>query len=215
MKDTKILLADDHPILLKGLSTFLKEKGYNSVSLAYNGDEALKHIKKNKPEIAILDIEMPKMSGVDVARECQSEKIPTTIIFLSYHQDPGFIALAKTLNIRGFLAKENSIKQIEECIRTVIEGQYFFPLGEYEEVLEEGKLLINSLKKLTLSEKRILSLITQGLNSKNISGELAISLRTVEKHRSNIINKLNSEQKIKNLNQWVLKNKKLILDNLI
>ena len=74
------------------------------------------YIKKNKPEIAILDIEMPKMSGVDVARECQSEKIPTTIIFLSYHQDPGFIALAKTLNIRGFLAKENSIKQIKTIL---------------------------------------------------------------------------------------------------
>lgn len=213
MKLTRILIADDHPILLKGLKTLLKEKGYVNLWTAEDGLHALQIIKDHSPDLAILDIKMPGKSGIEIARICAKQYPETRIIFLSYHTDPEFIELSKSLNIKGFLPKENSTMEIERCIRSVWEGELYFP-SLREDVIsgEVARKLLQSLESLTSSELRILEMISRGLPSHEIAGLLHISERTVEKHRSNMVQKLDVDCTYGNLNLWVSENKDFLTE---
>lgn len=213
MKTTRILIADDHPILLKGLETLLKEKGYTELWTAGNGDEAYHIIRNYSPELAILDIKMPGKTGIQLARICKRQFPELKIIFLSYHADPEFIELARKLDIKGFIPKENSTMEIEQCIRQVCEGELYFPKGvEVNEPVAEARILIQTLDSMTPTQKKVLELISLGYQSREISEMLQISERTVEKHRSNMVQKLDLDHTRLNLNKWVLENKDFLDD---
>jgi len=201
MKSNKsIIIADDHPLLLKGLTDFLVEKGYNFIGSAENGREAYALINKLEPDIAILDIQMPYMSGIDIAKKCISNNIATKIVFITFHKEKELYEQAKDLSIFGYILKEFALEEIETCIQTVSKGEpYFSP-----KIIE---LLANttddeSLSLLTPSEIKILKLIAKDKTNKEIASLLFISYRTVEKHRSNIITKLKLEQKTNSLLIW-------------
>ena len=196
-----IIIADDHPLLLKGLSDFLIEKGFNLLGSGKDGREAYNLITQIKPDIAILDIQMPFMSGLEIAQKCKSLDIETKIVLITLHKEKELYQKAQELNIFGYILKEFALEEIETCIKTVTEGVPFFS-DKIKELI--GVVLIDDsdLNTLTPSEKKILKLIAQDRTNKEIASQLFISYRTVEKHRSNIITKLNIEPKTNSLLIW-------------
>lgn len=201
MKSSSIIIADDHPLLLKGLSDFLIEKGYNLVGSGNNGREAFNLINKLRPDIAILDIQMPFMSGIDIAKKCNANQLDTKVVLITFHKEKELYKEAKDLKIFGYILKEFALEEIENCIETVSSGQpYFSP--KIKNQLAENSLANNALNVLTPSEKKILKLIAKDKTNKEIASLLFISYRTVEKHRSNIITKLQLEPKTNSLLIW-------------
>ncbi len=199
-----IIIADDHPLILKGLSDFLKEKEYNLVGSATNGKEAFEMIASQKPDIAILDIQMPFLTGLQIAEKSKELGYATKIILITFEKDETIYTEAKTLGIYGYVLKEFALVEIENCIAAVLNGKsYFSPeLIEFLEINappEEWELL-------TPSEKEILKLIANNKTGVEIGEILSVSTRTVEKHKSNIIKKLELSQKQNSLLIWVKEN---------
>lgn len=190
---TSIIIADDHPLILKGLTDYLKEKEYNLIGSAINGKEAFELIQTEKPDIAILDIQMPFLTGLEIAKKCQDLKLPTKIVLITFEKDEAIYQEAKKLEIYGYVLKEFALVEIENCIASVLNGKpYFSPeLIEYLEIPEPPK----EFELLTPTEIEILKLIAQNKTAKEIGTILFTSSRTVEKHKSHIIRKLDLESK--------------------
>lgn len=204
---TKILIADDHPVVLEGLYNHLNTNESFQVFKATDGAESLKFISEEKPEIAILDIEMPHMDGLSIAQHCLSNNIETKFIILSYHKEAEFLVKAKKLNVSGYILKEDSLSEIEECIACILKGESYFSKVFLEPSITEVFDAQEKVKMLTPSERKILKLILQKNSSKDIASKLFISERTVEKHRSNIIQKLEISSSKSTLYEWLLENK--------
>lgn len=193
MSIPSIIIADDHPLILKGLEDFLSEKNYNVLASANNGKKAYELIEALKPDIAILDILMPYMTGIEVAEKCKAAKFPTKIILITFEKDQIIYEQSKKLNIYGYVLKEFALTEIENCITSILKDKpYFSP--ELITYLE-NKEVVETLKRLTPTEKEILKLTAQNKTAKEIGNILFISNRTVEKHKSNIIKKLELESK--------------------
>lgn len=201
----KILIADDHPILLKGLYDFLRDLGFKTILQASNGTDALKQILETPPDLAILDLEMPGLTGIEIAAHCKSASIPTKIILLTLHKEIYLYQQAKDLNLSGYILKDFALDDLSKAIEIVLKGGQFF-----SEKIFEG-LKINQTNQadysLTPSEIKILRLISQGLSTKEIAAKLFISERTIEKHRSNMISKLQLDKKHNSLVIWAQQNK--------
>lgn len=204
----KIFIADDHPILVKGLEDLLVEKGYDVMGTATNGQAALNFIFKEKPDIAILDVEMPFLTGIEIAKTVLRENHPTKIILITLHKEVELYLQAKKLNIFGYLLKEFALEEIEKCLESVAANRPYFS-EKIKEMLGYTQESKNILNELTMTERRIIKLIAQHKSNKEIGHLLFISPRTVEKHRSNIIHKLNIQRKTGALSIWVQKNKHL------
>lgn len=205
-----IFIADDHPILLKGLQDLLKEKHLKVVSTATDGRTALNYILKNEPDIAILDIEMPYLTGIEIASQCKKHSLKTKIILLTLHKEADLFFKAKSLNISGYLLKEFALEEIETCIKSVKFGEPYFSekIKDLIGFSNENKTILN---ELTASEIRVLKLVVKQHTTKEIARLLFISPRTVEKHRSKIIAKLNLSSGTNSLLLWSQKNKHLFV----
>ncbi|MFT5238731.1 MAG: DNA-binding NarL/FixJ family response regulator [Flavobacteriaceae bacterium] len=205
MNKDSIITADDHPLLLKGLNDFLLEKKYNLIGSGNNGKEAYKLITKKKPDIAILDIQMPFMSGLEIAKSCKTNGLDTKIVLITLHKERELYQKAQDLNIFGYILKEFALEEIENCIDTVSQGNHYFS-PKIVEVLADESPRDRSLRQLTPSEKKILKLISKDKTNREIASLLFISYRTVEKHRSNIITKLKLKPKTNSLLIWAKEN---------
>lgn len=208
MSKPTVIIADDHPLLLKGLKDFLIENEINVVATAQNGKDALKKILELQPQLAILDLEMPYLTGLEIAGECKKQKIPTKIILLTLHKELYLYNQAKELNLSGYILKEFALGELSNAIDSVLKGDNFFSEKIFEN--KENDNLISDQNQLTPSEKKILRLIAEGLSTKNIAEKLFIAERTVDKHRSNMISKLNLEKKHNSLLLWAQKNRDII-----
>ncbi|CAL2077601.1 response regulator transcription factor [Tenacibaculum sp. 190524A02b] len=211
-KDVSIVIADDHPILLKGLHDQFTSNGYNVIGQAANGMQALELILTLSPTIALLDIDMPLLNGFEVIKTAIDKKISTKFIILSFHKETEYIAQAKTLNINGYLLKEDSFMEIENCILSVWEGNSYFSKSFNNSSLLYADNELRKLQYLTPSETTILKLIAQQTSTTDIANSLSVSKRTIEKHRSNIISKLELDRETNTLTKWTLNNKSIILD---
>ncbi len=204
----KILVADDHPMLLKGLRNELIDQNYNVLEAANNGATALEIIVSHAPDIAIIDIEMPLLSGFEVIKKA---KVVTRFIILTSYKEKGFVLKAKKLNISGYLLKDEPFIEIKRCIQAVLNGK-FYSSKIFNEVLDnEVSPQLEKIKYLSPSERTIIRLIAQEKSSKEIAELLTISYRTVQKHRSNIIAKLDLPSDSDALSIWAHKNKELFL----
>jgi len=208
--DLSILLADDHPLLLKGLEAYLIAAGYRIVGIASDGQEALDMLIEMKPMLAILDIDMPHHTGLELAKLGYAQELNTRFILLSYLKEPEFILQAKKSNIRGYLVKEDAINEIDRCIHHVMRGEEYFSQTLNQIDVTNAENVHDCIQSLTPSERKILSLIASGQSSQMISDFLHVSPRTIEKHRSNIIAKLGIASQTFSLSQWALKNSHLI-----
>ncbi|WP_370000785.1 response regulator [Winogradskyella sp.] len=199
-----IIIADDHPLVLKGLKEYLFEKEYNVLASAKNGKEALTLIKAHSPDIAILDIKMPFYSGLQIAEKCKEGELDTKIVLITFEKDEKIYNKAKALGIYGYVLKEFALEEIENCITSVTNDKpYFSPeLIDYIEVNRTPE----ELKILTKTEIKIVRLIAQNMTGVEIADTLFVSARTVEKHKSNIIKKLKLPSKQNSLLIWAKEN---------
>lgn len=211
MNDITILVADDHPMLLKGLTDELASNGYNVLEGALNGAEALQLLLTENPDVAILDIEMPLLSGFEVIKKSREKQITTKFIILTSHKEKAFVLRAKKLEISGYLLKDEPYSEVDKCIRSVLAGKDYFSHTFDQIFANEISPQLEKLKFLSPSERTIIRLIAQGQTSKEIGELLSISHRTVQKHRANIINKLDLAPAMDSLTVWTSENKELIL----
>lgn len=183
-----IIIADDHPLVLKGLKDFLIEKKFNVLATAKNGKEALALIKAHTPDIAVLDIKMPFLTGLQIAEKCKAENIATKIVLITFEKDEKTYNEARDLDVYGYVLKEFALEEIENCISSVINDKaYFSPeLISYIEINQGPE----KLKTLTDAETNVLKLVGDNKTASEIAKELFISSRTVEKHKSHIRKKL-------------------------
>ncbi|MCF1420791.1 response regulator [Mangrovimonas futianensis] len=206
-----IVIVDDHPVMLKGLQQELEHVGYQVLATATNGASAIEVITTNHPDIAILDIEMPFLNGFEVVKRLKALDLNTRYIIMSYHKEKGFIVQAKKVGVNGYLLKEDSIQDIEKCIEEVIKGNTFYSSSFTDDFEKTASEELRKIALLTPSERTILRLIAQERTSLEICEVLSISKRTVEKHRSNIIAKLELDSSAKTLINWVQFHKELVL----
>ncbi len=203
-----IVIADDHPLLLRGLTDFLVSKGYNIIGSAQDGKSAYNLIVKLKPKIAILDIRMPYKTGLEIAEECKKNNLDTKIILITFDKEEELFDKAKDFNVYGYILKEFAIEEIETCIESVKNNTPYFS-EEIASYLNSSPINNNleAINLLTKSELRIVKLISQNKTSMDIAEELSISVRTVDKHRSNIVAKLELDNKPTSLSIWANLNK--------
>ncbi len=205
---TSIVIADDHPLMLRGLTDFLTSKGYNIIGSAEDGNAAYNLIVKLKPEIAILDIRMPYKTGLEIAEACKKNNIPTKVILITFDKEEELYDQAKAFNVYGYILKEFAVEEIENCISNVVNGKPYFSeeIASYLNASNISKKP-ETLECLTKSELKIVKLISESKTSQEIADELSISVRTVDKHRSNIVHKLELDKKPTSLSIWANVNK--------
>lgn len=193
----KVLIVDDHPLFRGGLrSVIAPDERFSLIGEAGDGEMALKLVLEQKPHVAVLDVNLPKLSGLEIAQRLRGKNIPTQLIVLTMHKDEATINRALDSGVKGFVLKENAAEDILDAIQTVADG------GSYISPAVSGFLIQRrsradtlatekpGLASLTPSEMRILKLIAEKKTSKEIAAELFISPRTVEAHRANICGKL-------------------------
>lgn len=195
--EIRVAIADDHPLLRKGLRQVVEaDSNMKVVAEAGDGEELIAQIETTRPQIAIVDIDMPKQDGFAVAAEINKRKIPVDVVFLTIHNEENVFHAAMDLGIKGYVLKDSALVEITEAIRTVAAGQIYVsrPLTAYllhrrnrSQALLQSKPGLNDL---TPSEQRILRMIAENKSSKEIGAELCIHYRTVENHRINICQKL-------------------------
>lgn len=192
----QIVLADDHPIVRKGLHLSIQEDPrLQIVAETGDGESALELIQELVPDLAILDINMPKLDGLAVAARLAKASIRTKIIFLSFHSGEQIFRAALKRGAMGYLLKGSASEEVLDAIRSVLAGNvYMSPAIAVQMVkMRDPAASSNSsrtLNLLTSSEKRIVSLIAEGMSSKEIGEMLSINYRTVDNHRTNICRKL-------------------------
>jgi two-component system, NarL family, response regulator DegU len=195
--EIRILIADDHPIFRKGLCQVIEaEPGMKVVAEADDGVKALEQIRQLTPDIAVLDIHMPNMSGFDLARVVHEQHIEVEVIFLTMHKAEDLFNAAMDLGVKGYVLKDSAITDIVGSIKAVTRGQPFISPQLSSFLLNRsaraGALLQNkpSLADLTPTERRVLRMLAEYKTSKQIADELSINSRTVDNHRANICSKL-------------------------
>ena len=192
-----IVIADDHPIFRTGLRQVIEaHASLRIVAEAGDGEAALERIEELKPEVAILDVDMPGRDGFDVARAVRDRRLLTQVIFLTLHKDAQFLNTALSAGVKAYVLKDNAVTEIINSIKTVRAGQsYISPelsthLIERRRRQEAVARKTPGLDELTPAERKILGLIAEFKTTREIADVLCISPRTVDHHRANMAQKL-------------------------
>lgn len=197
-RDVKLLIVDDHPVFRRGLRQVIEENPrFCVVGEAADGEAAMKMISDLKPSIAVVDIDMPRFSGLELVRALQRIKSPVSTVFLTMYDEEDMFNAAMDLGVKAYVVKESATDDILAALERVDQGETFISPA----LLDMGKRRSNRVQDLFLSkpqiedltsaERRILKLIAEDRTSKEIADLLKISVKTVENHRLNICNKLN------------------------
>jgi DNA-binding NarL/FixJ family response regulator len=189
-REPTCVLADDHPAVLDSVSRFLESKGVR-VSQARDGEEALATIRAIQPDVAIVDVAMAPVSGIDVAREVADMSPGTKVILYTGHNDRGLLDRALEAGARGFVLKEGTLDSLEEAVRTVAEGGTWVDSGLASAVASPAT--VSSLPPLTPREREILGLIANGLTNEKVATLLDISPETVQSHVRHAMVKLEAD----------------------
>ncbi|WP_298392806.1 response regulator transcription factor [Flavobacterium sp.] len=202
----KILIADDHPFTLQGTKSFVESYGYKVIDTCSNGISAFNSITMHHPDIAILDVNMPGLDGLDVAKKVQESRLKTKVILLTMHKEMTIYKKATEYAIYGYILKEYAHTELEKCLAEVIKGKCYTSAHLNEDLILDASKENNSLSSLSLTERKVIELIAQQKTSKQIAELLFLSDRTVEGHRTNIIAKLGLPKEKNILLIWALQN---------
>lgn len=191
-----LMLADDHRIFRKGLKSLLSEKtNIEVVAEADNGDEALEKASKYRPEIAIMDIGMPKMDGIEATRQIRERLPDTEVVILSMHAKKAYIDQVLKAGAKAYVLKDSDEDNLIAAINTVHSGGYYLDSPIADQILSDyfGGKTRRALKAqsdpLSEREKEVLRLLAQGHSNQEVANILCISRKTVENHRAHIVNK--------------------------
>jgi len=198
MADLRVVIADDHPVLRGGIRSLLSSvEGYEVVAEASTGTGALDSILEHKPDIAILDVSMPELSGIVVATRATEELPELKVIMLSMHSEPTYAIDAFRAGALAYVLKDSPAEEILTALEKIAAGNKYaspgvaeFLFNDLVEMLNNDRRPSDPFDPLSEREKEVLSRIAQGLTSKDIAAELFISVSTVKSHRNKIMKKL-------------------------
>ncbi len=201
MTEIRIILADDHNIVRAGLRALLdKVLGMNVIAEASNGREVLDLVRKHKPDIILLDIAMPELNGLEVTQLMSKEFPEIGIIILSMHKSEEYVLQALRFGASGYLLKDSAADELEIAIKAIVHGEKYLAPFVSKEVVKDLLSRINScsninngkfpLEKMTPRQREILQLIAEGNSTKEIAYKLHISVKTVETHRMQLMDRL-------------------------
>ena len=197
LEKIRIVIADDHPVVRQGLKQTIEcDTSLKIVAESGDGKNALEQIRKFQPEVAILDINMPEMDGLVVARGVQEQKLPVEVVLLTMYREEEIFQEAMNLGVKGYVLKDSAAIEIIAGVKAAAAGQYYFSPSLSPYLLNRHNRAVAltkekpGIKSLTPMERRVLKQIAEEKTSKEIAESLFISPRTVETHRTNICRKL-------------------------
>ena len=195
--EVRVLIADDHPLLRRGLKeTIESDPTLRVVAEASDGESALAQVEELNPGVAVLDVDMPKLSGLAVGHQLRLRRLRTEILFLTIHNAEDLFQAAMDLGAKGYLLKEIALTEIVRAVRAVAAGQFYVTPSLAGHLVHHQRRIATFIKQqpgletLTPTERRILLMVADGKSSKAIGYELFVHHRTVENHRTNICHKL-------------------------
>jgi DNA-binding NarL/FixJ family response regulator len=200
MKPITVLLAEDHMIVREGLRALLKlETDIEVIGEAENGRQAVELARKLCPDLVVMDIAMPSLNGMEATRQILQAQPGIKVLILSAHSDDAYVALVMAIGASGYLIKQTAAHILPRAIREIHRGSTFFsPIiakrrnHHRQKAQERGELrTAKDTEQLTSRESEVLQLIAEGRANKETAEELQISIKTVEKHRQSLMNKLN------------------------
>jgi DNA-binding NarL/FixJ family response regulator len=196
-KKHNLFIVEDHQLFREGLKSMLKSRDdVEIVGEAEDGLEAVKRIRKVKPDLVLLDLSMPKMGGISVMKEIKRELPDTRILALTIHESDQYVLEAFDAGTDGYCVKDASRQELMIAVDSVLEGKPYISPGISDQVIEGYLTGRKRLKKesdwdtVTQREREVLKLLAEGYTNKDIADFLTISIKTVEKHRANLIGKL-------------------------
>ncbi len=191
---TKLMVVDDHTIIRQGIASLLESvEDFEVVAEAGTGAAAVRLAFDLKPDLIIMDMSLPDMDGIEAVRQIKGEGVTSEIIFLTMHNDAGLQKMAHQIGVRGYLLKDDAMDDLLYAIRAVLRGDSYTSgllKGHATEIQKKGGEIPPHHAVLTKREEEIVTLIGEGLTSKQIAGQLFISIKTVETHRTHIMEKL-------------------------
>ena len=196
-KKSRIVIAEDHTILREGLRSLLSSSPeFEIVGEAKDGREAIGCVEKFKPDLILTDLSMPRMNGMEAIKEIKRQSPETKILVLTVHKTEEYILATLQAGADGYLLKDSTHAELLMAVKHVLGGKRYISPGISDKVLEgylEGKKTLRThttWETLTQREREILKLIAEGYKNKEIAEDLCISPKTVEKHRANLMEKL-------------------------
>src|SRR3990172_13029597 len=191
----QVLIADDHPLIRQGLRTLLEQHGFTVVGEAVDGREATQLAQELEPDVAVLDLAMPLLNGLDAAREITRTCRRTKTILVTIHTADQYVLEALQAGVRGYVLKSQTTADLVQAVHEVMRGGRYLSPGISEAVVQAylGKTDLPS-DPLTPREREVLQLIAEGMRTKDIAGLLVVSVKTVESHRPRIMEKLDVHQ---------------------
>jgi DNA-binding NarL/FixJ family response regulator len=198
MKRIAVLLVDDHTVVRQGLRALLEgEDDLKVVGEAENGRQAVRLAKQILPDVVVMDVAMPVLNGIEATRQITKEIPSVKVLGLTSYGDDEYVAQLMQAGASGFLIKQTAADDLLKAIRQVKEGQQYFSSSIAKRMRDQnGEFVANGHHagkgaELTSRESEVLQLIAEGFANKQVAAELSISIKTVEKHRQQVMNKLN------------------------
>ena len=187
----RILLADDHTIVRQGLRAILEREGYEVVAEASDGREAISLAEKLRPDVAVLDISMPLLNGIDAAREVTKISPRTKTVLLTMYTEDHYVLESLRAGVTGYVLKMRAALALVQAIQAVMKGEIYLSPGISRAVVQAflSKTDIPE-DPLTTREREVLQLVAEGKTTKEIAAQLGISAKTADSHRTNIMEKL-------------------------
>ena len=179
-----MLIVDDHTLVRQGIKTLLTSSTIRVVAEAADGRELVKHVRRLRPDVALVDISMPLLNGIEATRQIAKTASKTRVILLSMYTDKEYIVHAKRLGAWGYVLKEEAPERLVQAIKTVQKGKRYFP----DRDLAEDAATVD--ERLTPREREVLQLIAEGKKSSEIAQIMTRSLHTVRNHRARLMKKL-------------------------
>ena len=186
----RVVIADDHAIVRQGVKNLLERQGFNVVAEAEDGREALKAVTETGPDIAVLDLTMPQLDGLDAAREIAQLFPQTRTVLLTQHDEEPYVVRALHAGVKGYVLKSQTAAELVDAIHEVVRGGIYFS-PRVSGAIFRAYQTKEGANQLSKRERQVLQLVAEGKTTKEVAQSLGISVKTADSHRSHIMSKLN------------------------